>query len=92
MSFTDQKPRLVTEKMCPGNWGGYKDGRMFRCNMCGHYFKVGDTFRWVMATSRGVTNMMVCEECDGPDILDRWVERIKEYKDSKDKFWWACDD
>lgn len=92
MSFTDEKPRVVTKERYPGNWGGYKDGRKFRCSMCGHYFKIGDIFRWVMGTRKGVLNLMVCEKCDGPDILDRWVERVKEYEDNKDKFWWAHDD
>lgn len=92
MSFTDQKPRVVTEKHCPGHWGGYKDGRKFRCYMCGHYFKVGDTFRWIMGDKKCNTNMMVCGKCDGPDIRYRWAKRVKEYRDLKEKFWWAEED
>ena len=88
MSFMDQKPRVVTEREYPGNWGGYKDGRRFRCYMCGHYFKIGDIFRWVCPGNRSVGNLMVCENCDGPDIVDRWVERIKELDT---KFWWLED-
>lgn len=85
MSFIDQKPRVVTEKEYPGHWSGYKDGRRFRCYMCGHRFKIGDTFRWVMGTKRGVVNLIVCDKCDSPDILDRWIERLKE---AEEKFWW----
>lgn len=88
MSFTDQKPRTVTAKEYPGHWGGYRDGRRFRCYMCGHHFKIGDTFRWVMGTKRCVTNLMVCGKCDCPDILDKWIERLKE---AEEKFWWLRD-
>jgi len=85
MSFTDQKPRVVTEKHYPGNYGGYKDGRNFRCYMCGHYFKIGDIFRRVCPGNKGVTSLLVCEKCDGPDIIDRWVKRVNELKT---KYWW----
>jgi hypothetical protein len=86
MSFTDQKPRIVTEKEYHGKWGGYTDGRRFRCYMCGHRFQIGDIFRWVCPKNSGVINFMVCEKCDGPDIVDRWIERVKELET---KFWWA---
>lgn len=88
MSYTDQKTRVVTEKEYPGKWGGYTDGRRFRCYMCGHFFKIGDIFRWVMGTKRGIPNLVVCDKCDCSDILDKWVKRLKE---AETKFWWAKD-
>ena len=88
MSFTDQKPKTVTKKQYPGNWGGYKDGRKFRCYMCGHYFKIGDIFRWVLEI-KNVVNILVCADCDGPDIIDRWEKRLEEYNALREKFWWA---
>ena len=86
MSFTDQKPRIATEKYCKAPWGGVENGELFRCYMCGHRFKPGDIFRWVSAVHLGTNNLVVCDKCDGPDILQRWVDRVKEYEE---RFWWA---
>ena len=86
MSFTDQKPHIVTKKEYPGNWSGYKDGRRFRCYLCGHHFKIGDTFRWVHSKRAG--NFMVCDKCDGKDVIDRWIKHVNEFKT---KFWWTHD-
>ena len=89
MSFTDQKPRVVTKKHYSGHWSGRTDDSRFRCYMCGHHFKIGDVFRWVMGDRICNLNMMVCDRCDGPDIRKRWAMRVKEYYYNKDKFWWA---
>ena len=83
MSFTDQKPRVVTEKELKAPWGGYRDGRKFRCYLCGHRFKLGDTFRWVL--SRKYMNLMTCGKCDGDDVLERWHKHVEE---AKEKYWW----
>lgn len=73
MSFTDQKQRIATEKEC-NNWGGNTESaKRFRCYLCGHKFIVGDKWRWIYSASKGLYNFIVCEKCDGPDVLDRWV-------------------
>jgi len=71
MSFTDQKPFVVTEEQTKVHWGGG-----FWCKLCGHRFKAGDTARWVYANSTpgaGCGNFMVCDKCDGPDVLKRGI-------------------
>ena len=92
MSFTDQKRRVATTQDCRARWG--LDGKGFRCSLCGHHFREGDGFRWVYSAGStferdgktfGVRNLKTCDSCDGPDVLDRWVERNAEFY--SDKFW-----
>lgn len=89
MSFTDQKPWIVTKEDEKRPWSGYKDGRRFRCHMCGHRFKAGDTCRWVYANGKDSPchygNFFVCTECDGEDILERAAAH-EEF--GKQAFWW----
>lgn len=87
MSFTDQKPRKATKQQVV-NWGGkyYGDGKRFRCYLCGHVFKVDEYWRWVSATQVCLTNFIVCELCDGPDVLSEW-QRVN--KELEERFWWA---
>lgn len=95
MSFTDQKPRIATEEECRAPWGGEKHGKKFRCYLCGHRLIPGDAWRWVYGAGRkfetddgrtfGVINLMVCAACDGPDVLDRWVDRNREFYSAR--FW-----
>lgn len=97
MNFTDQKPRVATEEDCKLPWGGPPAGKRFRCYLCGHKFKVGDVWRWVYALGatfensngkkHGVVSPIVCESCDGEDVLDRWVAMNKE---ALEKYWWFC--
>jgi hypothetical protein len=85
MSFTDQKQRIATEHEC-NNWGGRREGgKRFRCYMCGHKFEPGDKWRWVIGTKIGLINFLVCDSCDGEDVLERW----KAQNDEIDKkYWW----
>ena len=94
MSFTDQNRRVATDEECHRQWGGEPDGKRFRCGLCGHRFKAGDGWRWVYGDGRGfetdgkkwgVTNFLTCDSCDGEDILDRWIERHREFY--ADRFW-----
>jgi hypothetical protein len=94
MSFTDGKRRVATEHNCVTRWGGESKGRRFRCYLCGHRFQPGDGWRWQYAAGQnvtedgrkfGVTNFLVCDACDGPDVLDRWVKRNAEFL--SDRFW-----
>jgi len=94
-TFTDQKRHVATEADCSTNWGGATRGARFRCYLCGHRFKPGDGFRWVATGARsyvaddgkkyGVFNFKTCDACDGPDVIDRWVERNREFYSAK--FW-----
>jgi hypothetical protein len=92
-SFTDQKPRIATEKECKANWGGGKPGEFFRCHVCGHRFRPGDKFRWVYTNHlRGYGgNPMVCEACDGTneEVIARWKKLVDQWKDDRNgKYWW----
>lgn len=70
------KPFTVLTEHMMQPWSGYKDGRMFRCHMCGDFFKPGDTARLVWcneikeAIDAGVHcgNVLVCTYCDSPNI------------------------
>lgn len=86
MSFIDQKPHVATEEDCRAPWGGVKNGKRFRCYMCGHKFVVGDTYRWVYTndTPGAGGNPIVCVKCDGPDVKERWAAMCKE---ARTKFW-----
>ena len=81
MSFADQKPRIVTEKEVALPWNGNK--RNFRCYLCGHRFQVGDTWRFVFGGGR-TGNLLVCDTCDGPDVIERYLAMAKEHKE---RFW-----
>lgn len=87
MSFTDQKQFIATEDHVHARWSGGKDGKNFRCGLCGHKFTVGDRVRWVYMNSNPEShfgNFLTCEQCDGPDIVER---RIKWEKEAKTRFW-----
>jgi len=88
MSFTDQKPRVVTTDDLAAHWSGYKDGSHFRCYLCGHKFKLGDTWRWVYdndGDGAHAGNFMVCSDCDGPDVRTRWKYHVQYIKRTA---WW----
>lgn len=77
VSFTDGKPFVVTQEMLSMPWGGFRDGRKLRCLLCGAFFMVGTSARWVYANGGGPYrhgNFYVCLPCDGPDVLDRAAE------------------
>ena len=87
MSFTDQKPRLVTKEDLTAPWSGYRDGSHFYCHICGHSFIEGDTWRWIFAGGKGMHNLMVCGNCDSDSVLDRWEELYNEWEElSKGRF------
>lgn len=95
MSFTDQQRRVATEADLVAPWGSHRDGRNFRCYLCGHRFRVGDGWRWVYSAGTsyelngkkfGCINFKVCDDCDGPDVRDRWAKRHAEFY-GDDRFW-----
>ena len=92
MSFTDQKPRIATKEDLKAPWGGYKDGRNFRCVLCGYRFKIGDYWRWqyTNSTPGAYGNPIVCKKCDGTkeEIEDRMRTLYREAKEIKERMWW----
>jgi len=87
MSFTDQKPRIATEADVKAPWGGAKNGKNFRCYLCGHKFQVGDQYRFVFEQTLG--NLMVCQDCDTGDVLQKWADHQSEWEKLRDgKFWY----
>lgn len=80
--WMDGSPYLVTEADMSKPWSGFRDGRCFRCHMCGVFFKPGDTIRLIWcngvkeARDAGVNcgNVHVCAACDGVDIYTRLAE------------------
>lgn len=87
MSFTDQKPRIATKEDLTAPWSGRKDGSHFYCGLCGHSFKECDTWRWVYAGKAGLVNLMVCQNCDSGDVVDKWKQLHKEWEHlSKGRF------
>ena len=96
MSFTSQLPFVVTDKDVATKWGGFSDGRKFRCALCGHRFVVGDTARWVCTNFdapiyKGIGgNPFVCSPCDAPkdELLEKLQAMRAEFNALKARFWW----
>ena len=94
MSFMDGIPRTVTEKDLTLSWSGGKNGKYFRCRMCGYKFRLDDIFRFVYTNNLSGYggNPIVCEQCDGDDVIDRWKKMCDEYKNIEHKYWWFIGD
>lgn len=88
--FTDQVRQVVTQEHLESNWGGGRKNTRFRCYLCGHRFEKDEGFRWVYCAPLGVINFLTCDTCDGPDVRERWRDRVKEFY--SDKFWGLRDD
>jgi len=88
MSFTDQQQRIATDDELKAPWGGRRDGSRFRCYLCGHKFQTGDKWRWVYNQDQGTINFMTCEHCDGPDVRERFTQRVRNFKAIKEAYWW----
>lgn len=88
VSFTNQKPFIVGDEELLGHWSGYRDGRTFHCGLCGVFFKLGDTVRWLYTndTSGAGGNPLICSACDGPDVKQRWVAHCAEHNAPKFRF------
>lgn len=84
MSITDQKPHLVTEQDLKAPWNGGKDGKYFRCYLCGHKFSLDEYYRFVFSN---LGNVIVCRACDD-DVIQKWTNLHNEWKElSNGKFW-----
>jgi hypothetical protein len=87
MLFTDQKPHKIDEDMLK-TFKRVKN--RCACYMCGQDFKVGEVFRWVFTngTEGASGNPIVCENCDGDDVIERWKAKHSQFKEIKNSFWW----
>jgi hypothetical protein len=98
MSFTDQLPRVATAADCAARWGGEPNGKNFRCYLCGHQFQPGDIWRWVYSAGmtwkqgQGCCNFLVCRECDGPEVKERWKRMHQAWeKVVTGRYWWFAE-
>jgi hypothetical protein len=73
---------VATEETLKLPWKGHRDGRWFRCYLCGEKFKVGDGFRAINSNYSGspfTGNPLVhnppCESLTDIEILKRLAER-----------------
>jgi hypothetical protein len=91
-----EERQIATEHNCNAKWGGAPPGERFRCGLCGHKFVVGEGWRFVFATGKlgiitrdgekfGLPNLLVCDTCDGLDVLDKWHALHIEFYGPK--FW-----
>lgn len=88
MSFTDQKPFTVIQEDMERNWCG-RWLEVFRCYLCGHKFKLGDTVRWVFTnfiSGLPPGNPFVCGDCNGDNVLEKMKSRHANAKSGK--YWY----
>lgn len=86
MSITDQKPRIANVHDIHAPWNGGKDGKYFRCYLCGHKFVIGDQYRLVL--SKTCSNFLICKDCDNGDVLQNWLDLNEEWEKLREsKFW-----
>ena len=87
--FTNQKQFIVTKEDETKNWSGFKDGRKFRCVLCGYFLKEGMVARWVYTNNKEsrwrAGNVFVCSGCDGEDVVERLGDH---YEIGNKRFWW----
>ena len=93
MSFRNQIQRVATEEDINAPWSGVKGGKHFYCYLCGYKFQIGDKWRWVNTAYRSHrSNLLVCEECDGPNVLECWEVWWKEWESlAQGKFRYIAD-
>lgn len=91
-SFTKGLPFLVTADDLRKAWCGARDGRHFRCGLCGHRFQSGDVARWQYTNDmpQAGGNPFVCASCDNgfEGTRAKWAALCAEWRDAIDgKFW-----
>lgn len=90
VSWHNRQPFTVTAEMIGRPWCGYRDGRAFRCALCGRRFVAGDAARWIFTNDgKGQSgNPFVCSKCDGTDEDVR--ARLQQLIDdaNADRMWW----
>ena len=96
MSFTDGKPWIATAEDVKRRWSGGKDGKYFRCGLCGVKFKEGDTVRWQCTNDvpGAAGNPFVCVNCDGTkeQICEKRIVLASQFKTLCKIFHQDCSD
>jgi hypothetical protein len=92
--FTKRQPFIATEDDVKARWGSRAG--LFRCAICGLWFKVGDTARWfytntdaVHKTIRG--NPFVCGDGrhgSDEDIAEELIAMAAAMSRIKEQYWW----
>ena len=84
-------PKIATAEDCVLPWSGGKNGKYFRCALCGHKFVPGDgyTIAYTNDIPGGGGNPICCTSHGEPASLrEQWRERSAEWAAiTKDKFW-----
>lgn len=81
-------PRIATAGDANARWNMGAPGEMFRCYLCGKRLAEGDLFAVIIPLG-GDPNFVVGGECHTTDVLLRWHTIAEEYRDLKERFWWA---
>jgi hypothetical protein len=83
-----EDPTVATAEHLKLPWSGDKEN--FRCRICGHKFKVGDVFRQVFTncSPNYPSNPIVCQSCDGPDVIERWNQHAAGWAEIEHKYWY----
>lgn len=85
--FTDGNWWLATEEDCKAPWGGAKNGKNFRCALCGYKFIVGDLVRWIYGAGHAWCNFFTCYKCDEGNEAD--ILKLKKMDEEvQTKYWW----
>jgi len=87
----DKKP--ITPEMY-GDYLSWKSKKYFRCDLCGHQFKPGDIISVIYSQGRtfqdfdgktlGISNPMICKNCDDKFhndedlIVEEWLQMHKD--------------
>ena len=87
--WTNEMPFTATEDDCRAGWSGGKEGKHFKCGLCGYRFAAGDTVRWQYTNDvQGAGgNPLVCVNCDGSK--EKIVEKIIGLNELKRRMGWT---
>lgn len=91
-------PQPATGKDVSAYWSGGKDGKYFRCHLCGHQFQVGDTFAALFTNTPdfdqySVGNPIVCGEClKLPNLLEVWRNKGIAWEKIREEYWYNFKD
>jgi len=90
--FTNQKARYATEKDLKAPWSFGKNGKYFKCGLCGYKFKLGDYWRWIYMgdvgkeLGKGYTNFITCKLCDD-NPKEKAIQQEKDFREFSKKYW-----
>lgn len=91
-NFTNGERKIATERDLKAPWRGERNGKYFRCGLCGHKFIEGDGWRWLYTNDMSIGsggNPLICDSCytDKDDTRFKWQLKCEEFKKIKESFW-----